>query len=217
MLGLDDAKTKALLSEEDWKEIISDLPPSTLWILRHRSWRVSGQVYRSCQYDGHEKDLGEATGWPSMQAHILLYGSIVGSRGFLSSLYCWLTWTPNNLVDFTYNQNREELFNSESSPFPVASQLDETWWKDNAWSIRRRLATRVKDAFTLMGEKTGHDSSDRRNQDIATDGRKKIGVKTDFLWRTTSLASHHILARFTSHPSLSLQSPRFVLRWTSWF
>jgi hypothetical protein len=27
MLDLDDVKTKALFSEEDWKEIVSDLPP----------------------------------------------------------------------------------------------------------------------------------------------------------------------------------------------
>ncbi|KAF9082698.1 hypothetical protein BGX27_004415 [Mortierella sp. AM989] len=66
------------------------------------------------------------------------------------------------------------------------SQLDETWWKNNAWGMCRRLATGVKDAFILMGEKTSHNSSDRKNQDIATVDRKKIGVKANFIWRTIS-------------------------------
>ncbi|GJJ75369.1 hypothetical protein EMPS_07727 [Entomortierella parvispora] len=80
----------------------------------------------------------------------------------------------------------EELLNSESSPFPVASQLGEEWWKDNAWGVCRRLATGIEDAFIIMGEKTGHGSTDRRNQDISTIDRKKIGVRTDFLWSTVS-------------------------------
>jgi hypothetical protein len=75
---------------------------------------------------------------------------------------------------------------SASSPFPVAAQLGETWWKDNAWGVCRRLATGIKDAFILTGEKTSHDSSERINQDIATIDRKKIGTKADFLWRTIS-------------------------------
>ncbi|KAK3821634.1 MAG: hypothetical protein J3Q66DRAFT_333867 [Benniella sp.] len=80
----------------------------------------------------------------------------------------------------------EELLISESSPFPVAAQLGEPWWKENAWGVCRRLATAVKDAFIIMGEKAGHDSTERRNQDISNDDRKRIGVKADFLWRTIS-------------------------------
>ncbi|KAF9945057.1 hypothetical protein BGZ70_004089, partial [Mortierella alpina] len=80
----------------------------------------------------------------------------------------------------------EELLISESSPFLVAAQLGETWWKENAWGVCRRLATAVKDAFIIMGEKSGHDSTERRNQGINNDDRKKIGVKVDFLWRTIS-------------------------------
>jgi hypothetical protein len=62
----------------------------------------------------------------------------------------------------------------------VAAQLGETWWKDNAWGVCRRLATGIKDAFIILGEKIGHDSTDRRNQDIGTIDRKKIGVKATF-------------------------------------
>ncbi|KAF9921790.1 hypothetical protein BGZ67_000245, partial [Mortierella alpina] len=80
----------------------------------------------------------------------------------------------------------EELLISESSPFLVAAQLGETWWKENAWGVCRRLATAVKDAFIIMGEKSGHDSAERRNQGINNDDRKKIRVKVDFLWRTIS-------------------------------
>ena len=68
----------------------------------------------------------------------------------------------------------------------MAAQLGETWWKDNAWGVCRRLTTGIKDAFIILGEKTGHDSSDRRSQVIGTIDRKKIGVKADFLWRTIS-------------------------------
>ena len=78
------------------------------------------------------------------------------------------------------------MLSSDSPPFPVTAQLGETWWKDNAWRVCRRLATGVKDAFILLGEKTSHDSSGRRNQDITTVDRKKIGVEADFLWRTIS-------------------------------
>ncbi|KAF9419691.1 hypothetical protein BGZ76_004220, partial [Entomortierella beljakovae] len=80
----------------------------------------------------------------------------------------------------------EELLFSESSPFPVAARLGEAWWKENAWGVCRRLTTAVKDAFIIMGEKAGHDSTERRNQDIDNADRKKTGVKVDFLWRTIS-------------------------------
>lgn len=92
----------------------------------------------------------------------------------------------NKYFYFICNQSREELLISESSPFLVAAQLGEPWWKENAWGVCRRLATAVKDAFIIMGEKAGHDSTERRNQGISNDDRKRIGVKADFLWRTIS-------------------------------
>ncbi|KAF9400509.1 hypothetical protein BGX21_004131 [Mortierella sp. AD011] len=129
MLDLDDAKTKALFSEEDWNEIISDLPP----------------------YENYGEEAGE--------------------------------YLDKCMEVASIEDMRKILEKRQHDP---ESQLGEAWWKDNAWGVCRRLTTGIKGSFIIMGEKAGHDSSDRRNQDITTVDRKKIGVKADFLWRTIS-------------------------------
>ncbi|KAF9947312.1 hypothetical protein BGZ72_010653, partial [Mortierella alpina] len=154
MLDLDDAKTQALFSEQDWKEIISDLPP-----YEHYG-EGTGEYLDKCMEVASTEDMRKIleNRQDDPECKIIYY--------------CMDQW--------------EELLSSEPSPFLVAAQLGETWWKDNAWGVCRRLTTGIKDAFIILGEKTGHDSSDRRNQDIGTIDRKKIGVKADFLWRTIS-------------------------------
>ncbi|KAF9190903.1 hypothetical protein BGZ51_008052 [Haplosporangium sp. Z 767] len=77
-----------------------------------------------------------------------------------------------------------ELFKTDPSPFRVVSALGEAWWLNNVWGLCARAASGVPHSFILPGEKTGVESAERRNQNLAPMERRRIGYKTDLIWRT---------------------------------
>ncbi|KAH7042521.1 hypothetical protein BKA57DRAFT_441382 [Linnemannia elongata] len=72
------------------------------------------------------------------------------------------------------------------SPFSIVNTLGEAWWINNAWGACMKLANGLPQAFILPGEKTGHDSAERKNKDVASVDRRRIGCKADLIWRTIS-------------------------------
>ncbi|KAG0335311.1 hypothetical protein BG004_008499, partial [Podila humilis] len=72
------------------------------------------------------------------------------------------------------------------SPFSIVNTLGEAWWINNAWGACMKLANGLPHAFILPGEKTGHDSAERKNRSITSVDRRRIGCKADLIWRTIS-------------------------------
>ncbi|KAF9941788.1 hypothetical protein BGZ65_001400, partial [Modicella reniformis] len=79
------------------------------------------------------------------------------------------------------------LYKKSPNPFG-RPDLSESWWARRSWPILMELLEELEGIFQLDGEKSGLDSSRRKNQGrqlgVAGDvGRKKVGRKLDMISR----------------------------------
>ncbi|KAF9418411.1 hypothetical protein BGZ76_004387, partial [Entomortierella beljakovae] len=149
---LDDPKMEALFSQEDWQEILSDLPTQALYSQAAFDYLDSFSKIKSVEE--LEAALEKR---PRDQESLLIFN-------------CLNQWV--------------EIFKINPSPFDVVDVLSEQWWLVNAWGLCARISSGVANSVILPGEKTGVESAERRNQNLTPKDRKKLGYKTDLIWRT---------------------------------
>ncbi|KAG9062575.1 hypothetical protein KI688_005490 [Linnemannia hyalina] len=155
MLDLDDPSVEKLFSEDDWKEILEDLPSQT-------PYSEAADHYMDSFHDVKNiKDLEKALKRrPTDAESVIIY-------------HCLDQWL--------------DLYKAvDPSPFSIVNTLGEAWWINNAWGACLKVANGLPHAFILPGEKTGHDSAERKNKTITSVDRRRIGCKADLIWRTIS-------------------------------
>ncbi|KAG0257820.1 hypothetical protein BG011_003749 [Mortierella polycephala] len=80
------------------------------------------------------------------------------------------------------------IYRKESSPFITGTLLSEAWWSSHCFSILGHLVDDVENCYAINGEKTGLESSRRKNrhrpEEPVKATRKKMGTKSDVFIRT---------------------------------
>ncbi|KAF9536522.1 hypothetical protein EC957_010547 [Mortierella hygrophila] len=86
------------------------------------------------------------------------------------------------------DQIRWFLYRKESGPFTAGTLLSEAWWSSHCFSILGHLVDDINSCYAINGEKTGLESSRRKNRHRPEEPvkaiRKKIGTKSDVFIRT---------------------------------
>ncbi|KAF9345504.1 hypothetical protein BGX34_004696 [Mortierella sp. NVP85] len=80
------------------------------------------------------------------------------------------------------------LYRKESGPFTAGTLLSEAWWSSHWFSILGYLVDDNESCYAINGEKTGLESSRRKNrhrpEEPVRTTRKKVGTKSDIFIRT---------------------------------